>query len=66
MDERRNNNQLVIAIATILSIVVGSVSLITFIQTSEKRITTMEVRLESLKDSIEQMRNQLIFQTKKP
>ena len=65
MYERRSTTQLVIAISTILSIMVGSISLITFVQSSEKRITTMEVRLESLRDSIEQLRTQLFVYNKK-
>lgn len=65
IDERRGSGQMVVAIATIVSIIVGSVSLIAFVQSSEKRITTMEVRLETLKDSIEQMRLQLGYQIRK-
>lgn len=65
IDERRGSGQMVVAVATIVSIIVGSVSLIAFIQSSEKRITTMEVRLETLKDSIEQMRLQIGYQIRK-
>lgn len=58
-EDRRSSNQLTIAIASILSIIVGSISLITFVQSSERRLTTMEVRIETLKDSIELLRSQV-------
>lgn len=46
--ERRSNVQLVVSISSILSVIVASVSVLSFIQLAEKRITTMEVRLENL------------------
>jgi uncharacterized membrane-anchored protein YhcB (DUF1043 family) len=63
--ERRNSGQMIIAVATVVSIIVGSISLITFVQSSERRITTMEVRIESLKDSIENLRSHILVQGKK-
>jgi preprotein translocase subunit SecY len=64
-DERRSSGQMIVAIATIVSVIVGSVSLIAFIQTAERRITTMEVRIETLRDSIEYMRLKLNSQIRK-
>lgn len=56
MMERRGNLQLIISITSVLSLMVASITVITFIQTSERRITTMEVRIENLKDVIERLR----------
>lgn len=52
MDERRSNVQLIVAISSILSVIVASISLISFVQLAERRITTMEVRIEYLSDLI--------------
>lgn len=61
MEERRSQVQLIIAVSTVLSIMVGSVSLISFIQSAERRITTMEIRLENIKDSITLLKSQLLL-----
>lgn len=61
MEERRSQVQLIIAVSTVLSIMVGSVSLISFIQSAERRITTMEIRLENIKDSITLLKSQLLI-----
>lgn len=61
MEERRSQVQLIIAVSTVLSIMVGSVSLISFIQSAERRITTMEIRLENIKDSINLLKSQLLI-----
>lgn len=55
-----NNGSLGIGIASVLSIMVTSVSLIAFIQASERRITTLEIRIESIKESIEEVKNVVV------
>lgn len=54
-EERRGTSQTIVAVATIVSIMIGSIGIITSIQGNEKRITTMEVRLEILAKQIERI-----------
>lgn len=61
IDERRSQVQLIVAVSTVLSIMVGSVSLVSFIQSAERRLTTMEIRLENIKDSITLLKSQLLL-----
>lgn len=65
MEERRSQSQLVIAISSLLSVIVGSISLIAFVQSSEKRITTMEIRIENLKEGVDALRA-VVVQNHKP
>lgn len=51
--ERRSNLQLIISVSSILSVLVASISIISFTQLAERRITTMEVRIEYLSKQID-------------
>lgn len=54
-DGRRGNTQTIVAVSTIVSLLVGAVSLITYIQSSERRNTTMEVKMEVQMEAIKRM-----------
>lgn len=55
MEERRGSAQSILAVSTILSIMVATASLLSFIQSSERRTTAMEVKIEVLIDKINKM-----------
>ena len=57
MEERRGSVQSILAVSTVVSILVGAASLLSFIQSSERRTTVMEVKIEGLQKGIERMEN---------
>jgi len=59
MEERRSNIQLIVSVSSILSVLIASMSIISFIQLAERRITTMEIRIEGLAEVVKE--NRVLF-----
>ena len=58
--QKRSPVQMIVSISTILSVIVGSISLLSFVQTAERRLTTIEIRLENLVDSFNRSRSNVL------
>ena len=54
-EERKGTTTTVLAVSTVVSIMVGAASLLGFIQSSERRTTIMEVKIEQLGKQIDRM-----------
>jgi preprotein translocase subunit SecY len=55
MEERRGGAQLIVSVSMVVSLLVASISLVTFIQSAERRITVIEVKLEQVIRSLERV-----------
>lgn len=58
-EERRGSAQSILAVSTIVSIIVGAVSILAYIQSAERRTTVMEVKIEHQTKTIEKMEEML-------
>jgi len=59
IEERRSQNVTIIAVSTIVSLFVGMVGILSYIQSGERRTTQMEVKLETLIKEIEGLKQDL-------
>ena len=54
--DRRSANITIIAVSTMISLFVGIIGILSFIQSAERRTTQMEVRLEVVGKQIEELK----------
>jgi len=59
IEERRNQNVTIVAVSTIVSLFIGIVGILSFVQSGERRTTQMEVKLEVLIKEIEGLKQDL-------
>jgi len=59
MEERRGQSITIVAVSTIVSLFIGIVGILSFVQSGERRTTQMEVKLEVLIKEIEGLKQDL-------
>ena len=59
IEERRSQSITIVAVSTIVSLFIGIVGILSFVQSGERRTTQMEVKLEVLIKEIEGLKQDL-------